>query len=182
MQLNQGPRALQARLGDDATGELLDLLDRSHREARQELITACTERFERRLVEEVAGLRVQIAQLGSGLREEMATMGSTLRQEMATMGADLRQEMTTMGADLRQEMVTMGADLRQEMTTMGADLRQEMVTMGADLRRETATMGSTLRQEMAAGRVDLFKWCFLFWIGQVLAISGIVGVMLRVMR
>jgi hypothetical protein len=68
------------------------------------------------------------------------------------------------------------------MATMGADLRREMVTMGAALRLEIATMGSTLRQEMADGRVDLFKWCFLFWIGQVLAISGIVGVMLRVMR
>ena len=54
--------------------------------------------------------------------------------------------------------------------------------MGADLRQEMATIGGDLRQEMAAGRVDLFKWCFLFWIGQVLAVGGIVGVMLRVMR
>ena len=127
MQLNQVPRALQARLGDEATVGLLELLDRSHREARQELMTACTECFERRLTEEISGLRVQIAQLG--------------------------------------------ADLRQEMATMGADLRQEMAKLGADI-----------RQEMAAVRVDLFKWCFLFWIGQVLAVAGIVGVMLRVMR
>ena len=76
----------------------------------------------------------------------------------------------------------MGADLRQEMVTMGADLRQEMATMGADLRQEIVTTGAGLRHEMATGRVDLFKWCFLFWIGQVLAISGIMGVMLRVMR
>ena len=116
MDLGRVPAALQARLGAEATVGLLQLLDRSHHEAKEDLISACTERFERRLVEEVSGLRVQIAQLG-------------------------------------------------------ADLRQEIATMGADL-----------RQEMAAGRVDLFKWCFLFWIGQLLAISGIVGVMLRVMR
>ena len=76
----------------------------------------------------------------------------------------------------------MRADLRQEMATMRADLRQEMATMGAELRQEMATMGADLRQEIATGRVDLFKWCFLFWIGQVLAITGIMGVMLRVMR
>jgi hypothetical protein len=127
MDLGQVPAALHARLGDDATTGLLQLLDRSHREAKQQLISACTGRFERRLVEEVSGLRVQIAQLG--------------------------------------------AELRQQMAAMRADLRQEIATMSADL-----------RQEMAAGRVDLFKRCFLFWIGQVLAISGIVGVMLRVMR
>ena len=43
-------------------------------------------------------------------------------------------------------------------------------------------MGSDLRAEMASSRVELFKWCFLFWIGQVLAIGGLMGVMLRLMR
>ena len=94
----------------------------------------------------------------------------------------LRVQMAQLGAELRQEMATMRADLRQETATMGAGLRQEMAAMRADLREEIATMAADLRQEMAAGRVDLFKWCFLFWIGQVLAIGGIVSVMLRVMR
>jgi hypothetical protein len=127
MKLSDVPALLHVRLGAEASTALLQLLDRSRQETREELIRACTERFERRLVEEASSLRVHIAQLG---------------------------------ADLRQEMATMRADLRQEVTVLGADLRQEM----------------------AAGRVDLFKWCFLFWIGQVLAISGVVGVMLRVMR
>jgi hypothetical protein len=35
---------------------------------------------------------------------------------------------------------------------------------------------------MATGRIELFKWCFLFWIGQVLAIGGLMGVMLRLAR
>ena len=70
---------------------------------------------------------------------------------------------------------------------MGADLRQEMASaptcgrtghLGADLRQETATMGTGLRQDVAAGRVELFKWCFLFWMGQVLAIGGLLRMML----
>jgi hypothetical protein len=182
MQVNHVPRPLQARLGDEATVALVELLDRSHREARDELIVACTERFERRLVEEVAGVRVHIAQLGADLRQEMAGMRGDLRQDMATMGADIRREMVTMGADIRQEMATMGADIRQEMATTGAELRHEMAALGTDVRREVVTMGADVRQEMATGRVDLFKWCFLFWVGQVLAISGIMGVMLRVLR
>ena len=72
MEADQVPAALQARLGDEATEGLLLLLDRSHREARENLISACTERFERRLVEETSGLRVQIAQLGAELRQERA--------------------------------------------------------------------------------------------------------------
>ncbi len=127
MEIEDVPVALQARLGPEATGGLLQLLDRSHRQAREDVITACTERFERRLVEEVSGLRIQIAQVESTVRQDMAAMGATLRQEIAT-------------------------------------------------------MGSTLRQEMAAGRVEFIKWSFLFWVGQVLAVTGFLTVMLRLLR
>ena len=97
--------ALRARLGPDATSGLVELLDLSRQESRDAVISACTERFERRLVEEISKIRVDVAHLGADLR-----------------------------------------------------------------------------QEMAAGRVELFRWCFLFWIGQVLAIGGLMGVMLRLAR
>jgi hypothetical protein len=32
------------------------------------------------------------------------------------------------------------------------------------------------------GRPDDGKWCFLFWIGQIVAVASIVDVMLRLMR
>jgi hypothetical protein len=43
-------------------------------------------------------------------------------------------------------------------------------------------MGAGIRQEIAASRVELLKWCFLFWIGQVLATASIVDGMLRATR
>lgn len=127
MDVESVPPVLRMHLGHDATLGLLELLDVSHREARDAVILACTERFERRLVEEVSGLRVQMAQFDSSIRQEMAQLG-------------------------------------------------------ADLRREMGEMRIALREEMATSRVELFKWCFLFWIGQVLAIGGMMGVLLRVMR
>ena len=165
------PAPLRARLGPEATLGLLDLLDRSHREARDAVISGCTDRFERRVVEEASGLRVQTAQVEGALRQDMAELGANLRQEMAQLGADLRQEMAQLGADLRQEMAQLGASLRQEMAEMRVSLRDDIGRMGSDL-----------RAEMATSRVELFKWCFLFWIGQVLAIGGLMGVMLRLMR
>ena len=54
--------------------------------------------------------------------------------------------------------------------------------MGADIRREIAQMGSGIRQEIATGRVEMLKWCFLFWIGQLVTIASIVGIMLRLVR
>jgi 3-deoxy-D-arabino-heptulosonate 7-phosphate (DAHP) synthase len=99
------PQALRSRLGPEATSGVLARLELSQREAKDTMIEACTERLERRLVDEISKVRVDVAQLGAALR-----------------------------------------------------------------------------QEMAVGRVGLFKWCFLFWIGQVLAIAGLMAAMLRVLR
>ena len=149
MEIESVPDALRTRLGPQGTVGLLQLLDRAHSEKRGDVIAACSERFERRLVEEVSGLRVQIAQGECTLRGETTNLGATLRQEMADLRDALRQEM----ADLRDA-------LRQEMTGLER----------------------SIRGDIAAGRVEFIKWAFMFWVGQVLAITGIMGVMLRLMR
>jgi hypothetical protein len=99
------------------------------------MLAACTERFERRLSEEIAGVRVQIAQTEAVLRRDMAEMRADIRGEMAQMGTDLRKEIAHMGADLRRDMAT--------------------------------------------GRVEMLKWCFLCWIGQVVTIIGVLRLFSR---
>jgi hypothetical protein len=171
MDIEQVPAALQDRLGLEATSGLLQLLDRAHREGRADVIDAGTDRFERRLVEEISAVRLQIAQVETSIRRDMAEMGASIRQDMAEMGADIRKDMAAMEAGIRQDMGELGAVLRREMSAMGVDLRREMTAVGANL-----------HQEMASGRVELLKWCFLFWIGQVFAMAGIMGMMLRMFR
>lgn len=149
MDIEQVPAALRERLGVEGTVGLLQVLDNSHRDGRADMIAACTDRFERRLVEEISGVRVQIAQVEASLRREMTEMGAAIRQDMAEMGAAIRRDMAEMGAAIRRDMVEMGAGIRQD---------------------------------MASGRVELLKWCFLFWVGQVVAIAGIMGLMLRLFR
>ena len=114
------PIALKDRLGPEATDGLLQLVHRLETDLREDVITACTERFERRLVEETSALRVQIAQVESSIRQDMTRLGSDLRQEIGALGS-----------------------------------------------------------QMASDRFDLLKWAFLFWIGQVVAIGTLIGVMMR---
>jgi hypothetical protein len=94
--------ALLEKLGEPAAVELHGILEARQLESREALMTLCAERFERRLVEELARLRVDMAQGFGGIR-----------------------------------------------------------------------------QEMADGRFDLVKWSFIFWLGQVVAIGGIVAVLVR---
>jgi hypothetical protein len=158
------PAGLQERLGPDASRELLDMFEQSQRQTRDQVVEMCMERSERRLAEELAGVRVQIAQTEGSLRREIAEMGAAIRQEMAEMGAAIRQEMAEMGASIRQDMVEMGASIRREMAEMGAAIRGDMARMIAD------------------NRVEMLKWSFLFWIGQVVTMTGILGLMLRLYR
>lgn len=105
MEIDEIPGPLEARLGPAAAAGLVQLIDRSNRQLREDVMTACIDHFDRRLVEEVSGLRVQIAQ-----------------------------------------------------------------------------SESTLRGDLAAGRVEFIKWSFVFWVGQVLAVTGILTVLFKLVR
>ena len=94
--------ALLEKLGEPAAAELHVILEARQLESKEAVMTLCAERFERRLIEELSKLRIEMVQ-GFG----------------------------------------------------------------------------SIRQEMADGRFDLVKWSFIFWVGQVVAIGGIVAVLLR---
>jgi hypothetical protein len=48
----------------------------------------------------------------------------------------------------------------------------------AALRLEMHQGFAALRQEDATTRVELLKWAFLFWVGQVAAVAGLLAYML----
>jgi hypothetical protein len=57
-------------------------------------------------------------------------------------------------------------------------LRLEMTHLRGDMREGFAD----LRRELAAGRFELLKWAFAFWVGQLAAVAGIVGALTASMR
>jgi hypothetical protein len=67
---------------------------------REDPITACTERFDRRLVEEVSAMRVQLAQAESSIRQDLTRMGAEVREAMDSMRADLLDRMSSDRFDL----------------------------------------------------------------------------------
>jgi hypothetical protein len=73
-------------------------------------------------------------------------------------------------------LVTMFSDVHR----MGTEqLDRRMADVSASFERRLGEEMSTLRLEMAALKFDLLKWIFLFWIGQLAALTGGIGVMLR---
>ena len=154
------PKALRDRLGEPATAGLVELLDVAKREWTADVIAVVGERFERRLVAETSGLRVEMAQGFASVRVEMAEGLASVRRDMAEGLASVRQEMAEGLASVRQEMAEGLASVRQEM----------------------AEGLASVRQEMAQQRVELLKWAFVFWMGQFVAMVSLFALGIRLLR
>lgn len=61
-------------------------------------------------------------------------------------------------------------------------VRMQVAATEAALRQDMSKLETGLRQEIASNRVELLKWSFMFWVGQVLVVTAIIGVMLRLYR
>jgi hypothetical protein len=143
---NRVPAALLEQMGTEATGALLEVIDRAHEERKTEMIAAALEQFDTRLAGE----------------------GALIRREIAAGDLAIRQDMTKMESSLRADLTKMESALRGDMSKMESTLRADMSRMEA-----------VVRQDTGAGRVELLKWCFVFWIGQVLALASLFAVMIR---
>ena len=84
--------------------------------------------------------------------------------------------------------ISMGPALRQR---LGETATEDLAAMFADahalatasfeqrLSQETGRLRVDMAREFASLRVDLLKWSFLFWIGQVAALTAVMSLLLQ---
>lgn len=72
------PKALRERLGDEAVESFILLLKEIDHESRKDALVLAEEKFERRLSEEVASLKVYIGDVKSELEAKIANMKADL--------------------------------------------------------------------------------------------------------
>ena len=79
------------------------------------------------------------------------------------------------GIGLEEEKARKFVDYIEESSNTTIEKELKNFATKEDLLREI----EKLRVEMANVKVDLIKWMFIFWIGQISVISGIIFVMLK---
>ncbi len=75
--------------------------------------------------------------------------------------------------EARGELVTKG-DLKVELALLRTDLEKQIGDLRADLEKQIANLRTELKTDVAEAKVDLIKWMFLFWVGQVAAVFGLI--------
>ena len=78
------PASLERRLGQDGTEGLLALLDSARSTWTDDMVTIAADRFERRLTQELAAFRVDVARELAALRTELGREIVAVRVEMAS--------------------------------------------------------------------------------------------------
>lgn len=84
------------------------------------------------------------------------------------------------GRKWKEDVLTVAAErfdrrLGEEIGALRLDLAKEFGAVRVDTAKEFAA----IRIELVDERAGLLKWCFLFWIGQFAAISGMMAFLLR---
>ena len=116
-------------------------------------------------------------ELGVSLRERLGADGSSDLVEAFKVAQDDMLIVATERFEAR--LARAAAELRGDMASLKSDLRQEIAAGDTALRVALVEGLSLIRREMSDMRVDVLRWSFLFWLGQVAATATMLAMLLR---
>ncbi len=111
----------------------------------------------------------------------MAVVVRALREKLGdeAMGG-LQTFVDDAGRRWKEDVLVLAAErferrLGEEIGALRLDIAKEFASVRVEMAKEFAAM----RVELAAKQVNLVKWSFLFWVGQLVAMTGIMTLLLR---
>ena len=76
---------------------------------------------------------------------------------------------------LTEELSALRVEMTRELASVRVDVGREIGSLRAEVGRDIGA----LRADLGAARAEQLKWSFVFWIGQVMAVAGIVTLLVR---
>jgi hypothetical protein len=69
--------------------------------------------------------------------------------------------------------------LTTEISALRIDVTRELSTLRVEVARDMSTLRGDVARDLSGVRSELLKWSFVFWVGQVAAMAGLLALMLR---
>ena len=82
-------------------------------------------------------------------------------------------------ADLLRTVTAQGEDIRAELAAMREEFRAGLRADSGALHARMNALDNTLSAKISDVKSDLMKWSFVFWVGAVLAVAALAGVLGR---
>ncbi|WP_200867113.1 LA_3696 family protein [Thermoanaerobaculum aquaticum] len=140
-------KALRDRLGDEGAEDLAKLLSSVEEAAREDTLVVVEERFARRLAETESRLNQRILETEARLDNRVTEEVAKLEVQIARVDSRITEEV----AKLELQIARVDNRITEEVTKLRAD--------------------------MTAFKTEIIKWMFLFWIGQLAAVGGLLALL-----
>jgi gas vesicle protein len=162
-------KPLKDRLGDEGVDSLIRLLNQSQQNQKQDLMVYLEEKYEHRLGEEIGAISITIAEtekrLDNRITEEIGKVNERLTEEIGKVNERLTEEIGKVNERLTEEIGKVNERLTEEIGKVNERITKEI----ADVKVEI----SNVRSDASKNHANLIKWMFIFWMGQVIALVGI---------
>jgi len=106
----------------------------------------------------------------------IVTPPKVLREKLGDDGVDALVELVNMSNEKQKEdvLVFVEEKFERRLTEVKTGLEEKIYEFKTDLEVKIAGVKSDLEVKIAETRSDLIKWMFIFWIGQIAVITGII--------
>ncbi|WP_244241081.1 LA_3696 family protein [Leptospira selangorensis] len=97
------PRKLEEVLGDEGTDEFIDFINDSFSANKENVVELVSDRFEKRLSEELNALRTEVKEDIAELRLELKADIAGLRIEMTEFKMEVKEEISALRVEMKTE-------------------------------------------------------------------------------
>jgi Fe2+ transport system protein B len=150
------------KLGEEGSEALAAVLNEHGKEAENSVIKTAAQRFEKKLSEEISGVRLEMAESEKRFEKKLSEEISGVRLELAESEKRFEKKLSEEISGVRIELAESEKRFEKKLSEEISGVREEMV------RGDCA-----LQKEIQKSKTDTVKWMFIFWIGQIGALLGI---------
>jgi GTP cyclohydrolase I len=150
------------KLGEEGSEALAAVLNEHGKEAENSVIKTAAQRFEKKLSEEISGVRLEMAESEKRFEKKLSEEISGVRIELAESEKRFEKK-------LSEEISGVRIELAESEKRFGRRLSEEI----SGVREEMVRGDCALQKEIQKSKTDTVKWMFIFWIGQIGALLGI---------
>ncbi len=143
-------------MGEDGSDSLIELLNKSNNRQKEDVLTFVEEKFERRLAEEFSKVTKEISKVHEKITQEIGKVNVTIGK----INERITQEIGKVNEKITQKIGKVNEKITQEIGKTNEKIAQVHV-------------------KIEATKSDIIKWMFIFWLGQVTVILGILFVFFK---
>ncbi|MEW6007498.1 MAG: coiled-coil domain-containing protein [bacterium] len=160
------PRILREKLGEEIVDSLIELFNKSEERVKEDVFTLSAEKFERRLSQEISGVRSDLAILEgkfeTRITQETSKLDKRITEEVSMLEVKLDKRITEETSKLRVE-------LKEETSKLDKRITEEVSKVNERITEQV----SKLRVEIKSNYASTIRWMFIFYLGQVASIIGV---------